>query len=53
VIPEMVDYRTESQVSALRALQMGLVQIKAQLELLKEEKPERTNLKKVVISKIQ
>ncbi|MFN7100141.1 MAG: hypothetical protein ACK4M4_07185 [Flavobacterium sp.] len=47
--PEIVDYRTESQVSALRALANGIGSDKSSVRITIEgqKKPERTNLKKV------
>jgi hypothetical protein len=50
----MVDYRTESQVSALRALANGIGSDKSTVKELplKDKKPERTNLKKWSLSKI-
>ncbi|MFV8351492.1 hypothetical protein [Flavobacterium sp. XS2P14] len=51
--PEMVDYRTETQVSALRALANGIGSDKSTVRITIEgqKKPERTNLKKVVTIK--
>ena len=48
--PELVDYRTESQVSGLRSLVDGIGSDKSTVRIYVEgqKKPERTNLKKIV-----